>query len=208
MSVGDAVSYGWSAYWKNVGPMVVIALVIFGINLVFSAIGRASDSFAFQLLFQLIGWLIGLFLALGWFRVALEITRGTRPEVGDVFKAEGYGPYIVASIVFGIGFFIGLILFVIPGIIFAVVFGFYGFVAAEQGNAAVAMDTLKRSADITRGHRWQLFGLAIVLLLINLVGLLACGVGLLFTSGITIIAWAYTYRRLSGESIEYGAWGI
>ncbi len=208
VSVGDAVSYGWSAYWKNVGPMVVIALVIFAINVVFSAIGRASDSVVFQILLQLIGWLIGLFLALGWFRVALEITRGTRPEVGDVFKAEGYGPYIVASIVFGIGFFIGLILFVIPGIIFAVVFGFYGFVAAEQGNAAVAMDTLKRAADITRGHRWQLFGLAIVLLLINFVGLLACGVGLLFTSGITIIAWAYTYRRLSGAPIEYAAWGI
>jgi uncharacterized membrane protein len=208
VSVGDAVSYGWSAYWKNVGPMVVIALVIFGINVVFSAIGRASDSVGFQILLQLIGWLLGLFLALGWFRVALEITRGTRPEVGDVFKAEGYGPYIVASIVFGIGFFIGLILFVIPGIIFAVVFGFYGFVAAEQGNAAVAMDTLKRAADITRGHRWQLFGLAIVLLLINFVGLLACGVGLLFTSGITIIAWAYTYRRLSGAPIEYAAWGI
>ena len=123
-------------------------------------------------MFQLAGWLLGLFLALGWFRVALEITRGMQPEVGDVFKAEGYGPYIVASIVFGIGFFIGLILFIIPGIIFAVVFGFYGFVAAEQGNAAVAMDTLKRSAEITRGHRWQLFGLAIVLVLINVVGLL------------------------------------
>ena len=70
------------------------------------------------------------------------------------------------------------------------------------------MDTLRRSAEITRGHRWQLFGLAIVLALINLVGLLACGVGLLFTSGITIIAWAYTYRRLSGQPIEYAAWGI
>jgi uncharacterized membrane protein len=208
VSIGDAVNYGWTAYWKNVGPMVVIALVIFGINVVFSLIGNASGSFFVRILFQLAGWLIGLFLALGWFRVALEITRGTRPEVGDVFKAEGYGPYIVASIVFGIGFFIGLLLFVIPGIIFAVIFGFYGFVAAEQGNAAVAMDTLKRAAQITEGHRWQLFGLAIVLALINLVGALACGVGLLFTSGITIIAWAYTYRRLSGESIEYAAWGI
>ncbi len=80
--------------------------------------------------------------------------------------------------------------------------------AAEQGNAAEPMETLRRSAEITRGHRWQLFGLAIVLALINFVGLLACGVGLLFTSGITIIAWAYTYRRLSGQPIEYAAWGI
>ncbi len=208
VNIGDAVNYGWNAYWKNVGPMVLIALVIFGINIVFSAIGNASGSVALQILLNLVGWLVGLFLALGWFRVALEVTQGRRPEVGDVFKAEGYGPYIIASIVFGIGFFIGIVLCIIPGIIFAVVFGFYGFVAAEQGNAAVPMETLRRAAEITAGHRWQLFGLAIVLALINLVGLLACGVGLLFTSGITIIAWAYTYRRLSGQPVEYAAWGI
>ncbi len=79
--------------------------------------------------------------------------------------------------------------------------------ATEQGDAAVAMDTLRRAAQITEGHRWQLFGLAIVLALINVVGLLACVVGRLYTSGITIIAWAYTYRRLSGEPIEYAAGG-
>jgi len=208
VNIGDAVNYGWNAYWKNVGPMVVIALVIVGINIVFSAIGGASGSVVLQVILNLIGWLLGLFLALGWFRVALEITRGIRPEVGDLFKFEGYGPYIVASIVFGIGFFLGLVLCVIPGIIFAVVFGFYGFVAAERGNEVAPMDTLRRAAEISRGHRWQLFGLAIVLALINLVGLLACVVGLIFTSGITIIAWAYTYRRISGQPIEYAAWGV
>ena len=52
---------------------------------------------------------------------------------------------------FGIGFFIGIVLCVIPGIIFAVVFGFYGFVAAEQGNAAVPMETLQaRHGDHSR----------------------------------------------------------
>ena len=30
VNIGEAVNYGWNAYWKNVGPMVVIALVIFG----------------------------------------------------------------------------------------------------------------------------------------------------------------------------------
>jgi len=208
VNVGEAVSYGWAAYWKNVSPMVVIALVIFAIEVVFGLIGNATNSVALEILLQLVGWLLGLFLALGWFRVALEVTRGQRPEVGDVFKTQGYGPYIIASIVFGIGFFIGLLLCVIPGIIFAVVFGFYGFVAAEHGDAIQPMDTLRRAADLTRGYRWQLFGLAIVLTLINLVGLLLCGIGLLFTSGITIIAWAYTYRRLSNEPIEYAAWGL
>jgi hypothetical protein len=50
--------------------------------------------------------------------------------------------------------------------------------------------------------------MAIVLLLVNIVGLLACLVGVIFTLGITLIAWAYTYRRLSNEPIEYAAWGL
>ena len=55
VNIGDAVGYGWNAYWKNVGPMVVIALVIFGINIVFSLIGNASDSTALQILLHLVG---------------------------------------------------------------------------------------------------------------------------------------------------------
>ncbi|HXY91394.1 MAG TPA: hypothetical protein VEP49_02885 [Acidimicrobiia bacterium] len=208
VSIGDAVSYGWGSYWKNVGPMLLVAVVIIGIELVFGLIGQATGSLALRILLQLIGWLLGLFLALGWIRVALEVTRGVTPEVGDVFKFEGLGPYIVASIVFGIGVFIGLLLCIVPGIIFAVIFGFYGFVAVEQGDAVAPMDLLRRSAEITAGHRWQLFFLGVVLALINLVGALLCGVGLLFTSGITIVAWAYTYRRLSGETVEYAAWGL
>ena len=208
VSVGDAVGYGWTVYWKNVAPMIVIALIIAAVHIVFGVLGDATDSWVGRVFFQLAAWLIGLFLALGWFRVALEITRGVQPEIGDLFKTEGYGPYIVASIVFGIGVFIGLLLFIIPGIIFAVVFGFYGFVAAERGNSVPAMETLQRAAEISRGHRWPLFGLAIVLFLINVLGALLCGVGLLFTAGITIIAWAYTYRRLSGEPVNYAAWGL
>jgi uncharacterized membrane protein len=208
VNIGDAIGYGWAAYWKNVGPMLVIVLIIAAVHVAFGVVGDEVDSLAGRILLQLAAWLIGLFLALGLFRVALEITRGVQPEIGDLFKSEGYAPYIVASILFGIGFFVGLLLFVIPGIIFAVVFGFYGFVAAERGNDVLALETLQRAAEISRGNRWQLFGLAIVLFLINVLGALLFVVGLLFTAGITIIAWAYTYRRLSGETVNYAAWGL
>jgi uncharacterized membrane protein len=205
--VGDAVNYGWNVYWKNVGTLVVIALVIFAINVAIGAVGRAiGGGGGMQLLVQIIANLVALFLTLGWMRVSIEITRGVKPEVGDLFKAQGYGPYIVASILFYIGFVVGLILLIVPGIIFAVVYGFYGFVIAERGDDVGIAESLKRSAEITRGHRWQLFGLAIVLILINLVGLLACFIGVLFTSGITLLAWAYAYRTISGESVEREAW--
>ena len=40
-----------------------------------------------------------------------------------------------------------------------------------------------------------------MLLAINLVGLLACGVGLVFTYGITAVTVAYAYKTLSGQPV-------
>jgi uncharacterized membrane protein len=204
IAIGDAINYGWTAYWKNVGPMVLIAIVVIAINIVVGLLAQSTGSVALQIIIQFIGFLVSMLISLGWIRVSLEVTRGVTPEVGDVFKFDGYGPYIGASILFALGFYVGLILCIVPGIIFAVAFGFYGFVIAERGEGMGVIDSLKESADLTRGNRWQLFGLGIVLLLINFVGAILCGIGLIFTLGITIIAWSYVYRTLRGEQVT--AW--
>jgi hypothetical protein len=197
--IGESVSYGWSAYWKNVGPLLLITLVIFVINAVLSGIGQATDSFVISLFFSLVGWIVGLLLAFGLIRATIAITRGEKPEVGMLFQTEGFGPYVVASILFGLGTFFGLLLCIVPGVIFAIVFHFYGYVLVENPELGPT-DSLKKAADLTRGHRWELFGLFVVLFLINIVGLLACIVGVIFTAGISAVAIAYAYRALSGQS--------
>jgi uncharacterized membrane protein len=85
-------------------------------------------------------------------------------------------------------------------IAFAVTFGLYGYVIVDKGETD-AVASLKRSAEITAGRRWPLFGLGIVLTLINVLGFCALCIGVLFTVGITSIAWAYTYRALSNEPV-------
>jgi len=195
------VSYGWNAYWKNVGPMLVLTIVIVVVNVVLSVIGQASDSVAVSVLFNVVGWIVGLLLAFGLIRASLAVTRGEQPEIGMLFRADGFGPYLFASILFGLGAAIGLILCIVPGIIFAIAFMFYGYVISERGEGISPTEALSRAAEISRGHRWELFGLGIVLLLINFIGLLACGIGLLFTYGITALAVAYAYRSLTGQSV-------
>jgi uncharacterized membrane protein len=203
-AMGDALSYGWNAYWKNIGPMLVIAVVVVLIQIAFGAVASSIDATVPRVLVQIIGNLVGLLITLGWLRVALGITNGVKPELADVFKAEGYGIFLLASILFYIGTVIGLILLIIPGIIFIATFGFYGFVIAERGDGVAVLESLQRSAELTRGHRWTLFGMAIVLFLVNIVGLIACFVGVVFTLGITLITWAYLYRALNGQTVT--AW--
>ena len=136
----------------------------------------------------------------GLIRAALAVVHGQTPEVSMLFETEGLGSYIVAAIIFGIMFCIGLILCIIPGIIIGIILMFYGFLIVENPNLGPT-DALKKSQEMTKGRIGELFVFGLALFGINLVGAILCGVGLLFTYGITAIAVAYAYRTLKGEPV-------
>ncbi len=194
------MSYGWTAYWKFVGPMLLITIVIIAVQFVVNVIGSATRNIGIQLIFSILGWIISMILSMGLIRAALAVVRGQTPEVGLLFETEGLGNYIVAAIIFGICFGIGLILCIIPGIIIGIIWMFYGFLIVENPNLGPT-EALKRSQEMTKGRIGELFVFGLALFGINLVGALLCGIGLLFTYGITAIAVAYAYRTLRGEPV-------
>ncbi len=53
---------------------------------------------------------------------------------------------------------------------------------------------------MVRKHWWQVFGLIILTSLINLGGLLLCGVGVLFTAPISFAAMMYAYETIFSEA--------
>ena len=68
--VGEAVGYGWDVYWKNVGTLIVIAIVVIAIEIVFAVIANEIGNVAAQIVVQFIGWLVGMLVSLGWLRVS------------------------------------------------------------------------------------------------------------------------------------------
>jgi uncharacterized membrane protein len=194
------VGYGWNAYWKNVGPMLLITIVIIAIQVVFSILGNVSDSAFIRIFFSLVGWIVGMILALGLYRASLAVVKGQTPDVAMLFQVEGLGSYIVAAILYGLMVFVGLIFCIIPGIILAIMFMFYGYLIVEDPTLGPT-DALKKAQEITKGRLGELFVFGLALFGINLVGALLCGVGLIFTYGITAIAVAYAYRTLNGEPV-------
>jgi uncharacterized membrane protein len=198
--VGDAISYGWNAYWKNVGPLLIITIVIVAVHLVLSILGAVTGSVAVQLIFSLIGWIVGFILAMGLIRCTLAVVKGQTPEVSMLFETPGLGSYIVASILFGLMLFVGFILCIIPGIIVGIVFMFYGYLIVENPTLGPT-DALKRASELTKGRIGELFVFGLALFGINLIGAILCGIGLLFTYGITAVAVAYAYRTLNGEPV-------
>lgn len=200
LEVGEAISYGWNAFKKYPGPLILIVVVIWAVNLVIGFVGQAlNDTFVLWLAVQIIGWLISILLFMGLLRVALKVTRGEQPEVADLFQTDHFGPYLVASVLFSIGLAIGLFFLIVPGIIFAVVFGFFGYAILDHGDDIGG--AFSRSADITKGQRGTVFLLGLAIFGINLLGAILCGVGLLVSYPVTIVAGGYAYRTLSGEPV-------
>lgn len=197
-SYGDALRHGWQAFTANIGPMAVYALVVVGlsglVNLLLASLD-ATQSF----LGNIVVFLINQLITIGWLRIALDAIDGRQIEtdrVRDAFSV--FVPFLVAAVLFSLGVTIGLVLLVVPGIVFAVVFGFYGW-ALVDGAVDDGVAALRYSAEITRGQRWQLFGFLLVLLLLNIVGLLLLIVGVLVTSAVSILALAHVYRVLDGS---------
>ena len=188
LRVGDAISYGWAAFKKTPGPLVVIALVVLVVGALTSGIGNAvsRESAVFGVIVQIAGYVVSMILSLGLIRVALKVTRGEEVDVADLFKTDQLGPYIVASILFGIMVAVGLIFCIVPGVILAVIYGFYGYVILGRGVGVG--EGFSHAAEITKGQRGTVFLLGLAFMGINLLGALACGAGLLVSYPITIVA--------------------
>jgi uncharacterized membrane protein len=97
----------------------------------------------------------------------------------------------------GLAVGIGLVLLIVPGVIFGLMFMFSTFLVIDRELAPI--EALKESNRITYGHKWRLLGFTLVLLLINVLGALALLVGLLVTVPVSSLTFTHAYRVLSGR---------
>ena len=197
--IGDALRAGWQRFWPNILPMGLFALVVWAVNALIQFLQDETSGLV-RFLFGLVGFLVTQLIAIGWIKIALDIIDGHRLRAEAVIdRFRLVVPYLLAALLFSLMVTIGLVLLIVPGIIVIVVFGFYGFHIVDTGDSN-PISALRRSAEITRGHRLQLFLFGLVLLGINLLGILLLVIGVLITSGISLLAVAYAYRHLAGVS--------
>lgn len=202
-SVGGAVAFGWYAFMRNALPMLAISAVIVAVNFVLGRVIPQDGALNALIAFNVIGSVISLLLLFALMRAALMVTRGETPNFARITEPDGFGAYLLATVVMLIGVLGGFVLFVVPGLIVATVFFPYGYVLADDRSGIGpigAMAALRAAADLTRGRRWSVLGLMLLLFLLNLVGM-SCGFGLLLTMPVTALASAYAYRTLGGQAV-------
>ncbi|MGN6333154.1 MAG: hypothetical protein ACTHOD_16145 [Motilibacteraceae bacterium] len=196
-SAGRSISWAWTTYWRNLGPLLLITVVVLAVQLVFGVITRGSHNVIVDLVFSVIGFALSLVLALGVIRAALAVCDGRSPRVENLFDTRDLGPYAITAIVVGVITAVGFVLCIIPGIVAIFFLLFAPYVVADGASTDVGT-ALRRSVELVRSAPGEVIVLILGLLGINIVGALLCGVGLLFTYGISALAVAHAWRSLSG----------
>jgi uncharacterized membrane protein len=204
-SIESALRFGWETFkkrpWFFVGSTIVILLASGLIDAFSSALNTAVGGTAEQP--SIIGTVVNLGLGtlLGMGATAFYLAAHDNPDTVDLsalWHPQPFWKYLGASILYGLTLVAGLILLIVPGIIFALMFMFTTFIVIDREPGPI--EAMKESNRITYGHKWSLLGFTLVLVLINLLGVIALVVGLLVSIPVSSLAVTHAYRVLSGRT--------
>lgn len=176
--------------WNIWKPSLFVALITFIIELFITLIFKESS---IGNIFSSILTIALLPIQIGIVRYVLELVRGKEANM-DYLK-EYYDKIlviIVISLLVGIFTFLGLILFIIPGIIIALGYSMVNYIFADN-KEITAMGVLKRSKELMNGYKMDYF-----LFCLSFIGWILLGA---LTFGILYI-WLFPYITVA-QAVYY-----
>ena len=224
LSIEDCLRFGWETFKKRPGILIgaiacailipVIANSLVNLLLVsfVSMPGPALEGIpggpptpltTAQVVAMSIGFVIslviGLLVSIGIITFFLRANDDIASvKIGDLWNPQPFWRFVGAYILLMIITFVGMLLLVVPGIIAALGLFFSLFLVIDRG--ASPIQALKESWRITKGNKWRLFLLYLVVLILNLLGALLLLVGLLVTVPVTWLALTHAYRKLASQA--------
>jgi hypothetical protein len=160
----------WETYRDQFTLLIPAALVIFVPIAIVNAVILSAEAVAAALLVALVA-LVASFWYQGMVVEAVQdILDGRRDhDVGSLFRSvmPVIGPLIGAGLLAGIAIGIGLILLIVPGLILLTIWAVIAPVIVLE--RAAVFESFGRSRELVRGSGWQVFGVIVVLFLLQLV---------------------------------------
>ena len=179
-----------------------------------------------SILFIMAAYLFQMGLNLGFLRICLNIINNTEVNFPLLFSSyHMLIPYVLATILYlaalilaaspgmllllssinididnlyssmgNIPVILSLILMIIPAIYLSVRLQFYDYFLIDEECGIV--ESIKKSADISKGYVLELFILSAVLSLIVLISIIPMGLGLIFSIPFSMVATSYVFIKL------------
>ena len=142
-------------------------------------------------------------LVLGYLSITLKIAKSDKARWDDLFSQDlTIFRFIVASTINAFATIFGLLLFIVPGVIWFIRFSFYPAFIVDQQMTPIA--ALRASVQLSNEHWWHLFAFYALMFTLNGIFLAlnmifsTCffAIGLLFTIPISTIAYCKIYQKL------------
>lgn len=177
-SIGAVIGSSFGVYARNFVSFSILALLIGAINLVLGLLmpqPTEAEMMAGQISWGAMGLgFIAAILVNGLTQAAIiygtfQDLRGQKASIGDCI-ARGLAtmiPVIAGSILASLGIMIGFIFIIIPGVILLLMWWVYIPVVVVEGKGIIG--SFGRSRELTRGRRWHILGLLVVVILISVV---------------------------------------
>jgi uncharacterized membrane protein len=227
-SVGDAFGWSWNKFTSNATPLIVAVLVYGAVIALLSlltqflpaALGHESSgtytgsngqtygsttvtlgfaSVTVMVIGSILIFLTAVVMHAGLLSGCLDIADGKPVTIGTFFKPRNLRGAILAALLIAVITWAGLILCVIPGIIFGVLALFAIPFVVDRSLSPV--DSLKASIATVRSNVGGTLVSWLVQLAAVLVGELLCLVGALVGIPFAQLVLTYTYRKLSGGQV-------
>jgi len=196
----DVLKLAWqqvrSDIYYFVKLMAVFALVWLVPKYISDQLIATSYGLAFITSLAAVGLQIGV--VLGLIGICLKIAQGMRPPLAELFAYfHLLWKYILASLLYAMVIFVGLLLLVIPAFVWGVKYSLFAFFIVDK--KVGPLEALRFSAEATRGHMLTIFIFLLILLVINFLCALLLGIGLLISLPVTYLAWTQVYLKLAAR---------
>lgn len=225
-SVGDAFNYAWRKFQANVLPLVLITLAILVAAAIIQVIGNVVSGAVIShptlnmetgeiegggggglfglglflsLLFGVLSFAVNLAIQAGIIKASLALTRGQRVDLGTAFNGINWGQVLLTVIIIAAATLVGLVLCILPGIAVAFFTSYALYFVIDRNQDAVT--AIKSSFAMVKDNIGPLILFFLASIAAYIVGACLCGVGLLAAIPIVVLAQAYTFRTLNGETV-------
>jgi uncharacterized membrane protein len=180
LSVGEILDVSFTLYRRHFAPLAGVAIVCSGIPVILNMFIEAAGGMLENLPLVLVYYIV--FAALSSVATAATVFIVSESYLGRPIDARTAlrraAPYIgrilVCSMLTAFAVGIGLFLFLIPGLVLiaGLILAVPAIVIEPRLSASAA---LSRSWELTRGSRWRMFGLLLVLVVLLYIPIAAIG---------------------------------
>ena len=204
LDIGRCLSQGWALlkahFWPLVGMTALLLLLMAITDSILARLGELHTEAGREIYdgtpllgLLLIGPLFG-----GLMLYFLKTMRGEPVTVETAFA--GFGPrflhlflvHLVAAFLIGLGF----VCFILPGVYLLVSWSFALVLVLDQG--LDFWPAMELSRKMVGKHWWLMLACLLLLGILALSGLLACGIGLLLTFPFALASFLYAYENVFG----------